>query len=691
MKLDASQARFCETTSDRVRLLAPAGSGKTQSLLWRCNQILQRSDASSVKCLIFTFTRAARDELVARITGDPDFARLRGAVRVDTLNRWGYSYLRNQQAGLVVKSTKSDMYFLVNNALRPLWTKSPTLEKALPANRHRYADFIEVVSTLKTCGFRHDRDDLIDDFRVHLEWIERNGLMRFFEKKVVDTLDSIDVLKRGTDTVDRLRPFLKFWKKACDHLWSSAILTLEDQKYWALLKLQDKYADSCFPEPNRYHHIFVDEFQDVNPLDINLVREVVRVNKSSLTIVGDDDQAIFEWRGATPAFILDPDAHLGGSFETHKLQVNYRCPKNILRLSQTLIANNRNRVSKTVRAARNYDAEVVVETLESHDKAVEYVLELAQAAVATGRPKALGVLARKKGQLLPLEIMLTSKDIAFYAKEDLNVLFSDAFGELKTILEAVATKDHRRSAGDIVSRFIDCCNKVEVYPFKRADKNALYGFLMQRRPKTFMECLSEFQGYDRSLGSHSSSEAALRFAMPIARVMQAKTVSEAMQLIEEHMEGLRRHYPKSEDDVFYKDPPFLYLGEYARRYDDRFLDFIDHVEHAIAQMTPQGSDDDSIDADLNLSVHLMTVFRAKGKEFESVVVLDANKGIWPIRLAKSDAEIEEERRLFYVAITRAQKRLIILPVEQIAGHAIQPTPYIEEMSLATGGGIGVSP
>lgn len=682
VKLDASQARFCGTTSDRVRLLAPAGSGKTQSLLWRCNDILQRSAGSSPKFLIFTFTRAARDELVARIHGDPEFALLRGSVRVDTLNRWGNSYLRNLEAGLVVKSQKSDMYFLVNNTLRPLWSKSATLKKALATKRQRYPDLIDVVSTLKTCGFRHDGEDLIADFRAHLEWLDQNGLARFFEANVLDVLDSIGLLKSGTDTVGRISTFLKFWAKACDHLWSSAILTLDDQKYWALLKLQEKYPDTHFPEPNRYHHIFVDEFQDVNPLDISLVRELVRVNNSTFTIVGDDDQAIFEWRGATPAFIVDPNTHLGGSFETHTLEVNYRCPRNIVRLSQSLIANNRNRVPKTVRAARHDDATILVEALESHDNAVEYVLELARGAAETGMPKALAVLARKKSQLLPLEIMLTSEEIPFYVKEDLNVLLSHAFGELKTVLEAVAMKDQRLPTHQVVSQFIECCNKVQAYPLKTSQRGALYANLMKGRPKTFRECLCEFQAYEGSVGSHSSSDAALRFAMPIARVLEATTVAAAMDLIEEHMVGLQRHYSKAEDDVFYKDPPFLYLGEYAQRYGDRFFDFIDHVENAIAQMIPQGPDDDSTDDDLALPVHLMTALRAKGKEFETVVVLDANDGIWPIRHAESEAELEQERRLFYVAITRAQKKLVLLPVAQLAGHAVQPTPYIEEMGLA---------
>ena len=70
----------------------------------------------------------------------------------------------------------------------------------------------------------------------------------------------------------------------------------------------------------------------------------------------------------------------------------------------------------------------------------------------------------------------------------------------------------------------------------------------------------------------------------------------------------------------------------------------------------------------------MTALRAKGKEFETVVILDANDGIWPIRFAETEAELEQERRLFYVALTRAQKRLIILPVEQLAGRPVQKSP-----------------
>ena len=95
--------------------------------------------------------------------------------------------------------------------------------------------------------------------------------------------------------------------------------------------------------------------------------------------------------------------------------------------------------------------------------------------------------------------------------------------------------------------------------------------------------------------------------------------------------GLRKHYAKGEDDIFYKDPPFLYLAEYAARYGNNFLQFIDHVEGAIASMSfSAASEGDAVDGDLRHSVHLMTALRAKGKEYETVVILETNDGMWPI-------------------------------------------------------------
>ena len=103
---------------------------------------------------------------------------------------------------------------------------------------------------------------------------------------------------------------------------------------------------------DRYFHVFVDEFQDINPLDIALIETIVKRNRATLTISGDDDPGDFRMEGAAPEYILSPEKRLGIPFETHTLGVNYRSPANIVERSQNLIANNSRRVEKDVSRAQ---------------------------------------------------------------------------------------------------------------------------------------------------------------------------------------------------------------------------------------------------------------------------------------------------------------------------------------------------
>ncbi|HOS65408.1 MAG TPA: ATP-dependent helicase [Candidatus Latescibacteria bacterium] len=685
MDLDPSQLRFCESEAPRLRLLAPAGSGKTLSLLWRCKFLHEKGRDRNQRFLLFTFTRAARDELLHRVHTDDTFAAIRESVRIDTVNRWGYNYLRKQvNASLALKSEKKDMYALVKHVLRPVWSKQPAIAKVISKSPNRYADVMRLIDALKTAGFRHDAPDLMSAFANHLVWLQGCGLTRYVEANIEKELDSLGFApSQGNSQLKMFSRFLRFWKEVCEHLWASAIITMDDQKYWTLITLQQKYANSAFPEPNRYHHIMVDEFQDINPLDLFLVQELVRVNRSTLTIVGDDDQAVFEWRGAVPKFILQPQRYFGEAFETHTLGINYRSPANLLYLSQRLIARNLNRVPKNVRAMRSENAEIRHESFPNHDAAIAYVAELAREAAQSGHTRALAVLSRKKSQLIPIQILLTSEGIPYYAKEDLNVLLSEAFAELRTILEAVATFRERRSANDVVKTFLRCCDKVRTYPIPSVCSRSLYGFLMSRTPRTLADCLSEFLKYPGNLRLSGHTEA-IEYGYPIAKVMGAKTVTEAIELIECEMAGLAKHYSKGEEDIFYKDPPFLHLADFAQRYGSDFFRFIDDVDAAIASMasaTDGNQEDEAGDDDLQRPVHLMTALRAKGKEFRTVAILDANDGMWPIRYAETTEELEQERRVFYVAVTRAERRLLLLSVRELVGKTVEITPFLREMGL----------
>ncbi len=687
MILDDSQKAFCETVARYVRLLAPAGSGKTLSLLWRCRWLYEHRNDRPCRFLIFTFTQAARDELKDRLLNDPDFARITQVVRVDTLNRWGYNYLKRYvESSLEVKASKSEKFFLVKNVLRPIWTKHPVIKASLEKNRWKYSRLMDLIDMMKTSGFRHNHSQptgLYDNFESHRDWLRQNGLGRYFLATIFKSLTDLEMHNSECkDVPSFFRAFLPFWKEACDHLWESAVISLDDQKYWTLLKLDERYGEGAFPEPNRFQHIMVDEFQDINPLDLFLIKKLVSVNRASLTIVGDDDQAIYEWRGSTPGFILEPDLHLENAFEHHELTVNYRSPKNIIAHSQDLIRNNQFRVDKQVLAHCQETADITVKSAPSHVASLEFIMEIARAANASGTARALAVVGRKKSQIIPLQIIMTSEGIPFYAKEDLNVLLSRPFEDVKEILFTIATKNDRKYAKDIVTAFLRFCNYVSTYPLKRADQTRLFRFLMANRPQTFMEVLGHFQEYTGPLRGSTDEASRLEYLMAIAKIVESETVYGAIEEIGVQLKGLQKHYAKSEDDIFYKDPPFLYLAEYAKRYNKDFLGFIDHVEKAISlmQVNPY-TDTDEVDPDMMCPVHLMTALRAKGKEFDTVILLDVNDGIWPSKMAETEQELEQERRVFYVAVTRPRRRLILISVDSILNKRLQPSPYIREMGL----------
>ncbi|GAI85478.1 unnamed protein product, partial [marine sediment metagenome] len=140
--------------------------------------------------------------------------------------------------------------------------------------------------------------------------------------------------------------------------------------------------------------------------------------------------------------------------------------------------------------------------------------------------------------------------------------------------------------------------------------------------------------------------------------------------------------PLNVDSIFYKDPPFLYLSEYASSYRDDFLLFMKHLQSAISKMSLYlNTEIDEVDADLKIPIHLMTALRAKGKEYDTVIVLDVVDDIWPIKYADTEERLEQERRLFYVAITRPRKTLILITVDKILNKRCNPSPYLDEMEL----------
>jgi DNA helicase-2/ATP-dependent DNA helicase PcrA len=379
--LDRSQQAFCSDTSDALRLLAPAGSGKTHSLLWRCLSIKNRAnDRDGGRFLVLTFTRAARDELKDRLKRVPAFEAIRPVVEISTLNSWGFRWLRQRLTQPRIMANTQDRNFTMMNVLRPIWEGHRRVAEILgDARRSTRAarQLMDLMDQVKGLGFRHDKHDRIDGFSTHLRWLGQHGM----RAQLVAFLRQLrDLELTRTDVADGVvweafEHYFGFWRESTEHMYRSGLLTLEDQKYWALIELERSIASQGVAGVGitKYRHIVVDEFQDINTLDLNLLKALSRVGRCVLTIVGDDDQAIYEWRGATPQFILHPDTHIAEGYRTHILEVNYRSPRNIVDLSQRLIVHNTRRVPKRVWPHAQVDAQVRVLLMNRLEDSVSYV------------------------------------------------------------------------------------------------------------------------------------------------------------------------------------------------------------------------------------------------------------------------------------------------------------------------------
>lgn len=690
--LDSSQRKFCAAPVGNIRLLAPAGCGKTLCLLYRCKYLVEQSSERRQRFLIVTFTRAARDELRGRIDEESEFAHLRNSTEITTLNSWGYRRIRNATFSPKLITSRSDYFFAMRNQLQSIWQSHSRIAWAIQnkngwkrSNAPRI--LMEMIDTFKSLGFDHIKHPGFSEFLNHWEELEAHGLeWRLKEQtdKLIrfDVLDD-DVVGIGRNALKRavFDFFYTFWVEATKHLIDSATFTLEDQKYYAYLDERKNIESGRFLSgAASYDHVLVDEFQDINPLDLALVRAIVERNRATLTVAGDDDQAIFEWRGATPEYILDPGAFFNRQFVTHTLGINYRSPKNIVERSQRLIAHNTRRVPKKISPYSPKDAKIEILDSPNLAASLNYVDSIVESSTAQGEnPSKIALIGRKRSQIIPYQVYFASKDIPFCAAEDLQVFLSETFERLLHLLEIKADARSRRRSNRVIEDLLFLCDLVKRYPLNKKEKEALRSYLKRFRLKSIPEGLVALATYKGNLkGKNEGGLTSIGMSEAARVFLVADTVSEALMALSDSFEGLQIDYGKAEDDIFFTDPPFYQLAEYAQGYGSDYDSFVEDIETAketLVYVPP--IDDEDIGEDISKNpLHLMTALRAKGKEFDRVILLDVRDGIWPNKNAVTPNQLEAERRVFYVGFTRAREQVSIL-THKSAGMS----PYVEELGF----------
>ncbi len=382
----------------------------------------------------------------------------------------------------------------------------------------------------------------------------------------------------------------------------------------------------------RFRYIHIDEYQDTNAVQFKIA-QVIAGTAQHICVVGDVDQNIYSWRGADIQNVLQFETHFQ---KTHTvwLEENYRSSQTIIAASNEIIAKNKNRIAKTV-FTKNVEGEPITlyAAMTGTDEA-EYIAQTALRLIRDGiDPNHIAVLYRTNFQSRALEEACMQFDVPYQL---LGTKFFDR-KEIKDVLSYLRLALNRESTADL-ARIANVptrgLGKVTVLKMIEGDRDAITGAIATK--------VERFEQIIQDIGDHARTEP---LSKTIAFILN-RTGLEAMYKKEGTEEDLARLENCRE------------LVTYATRFDE--LDSETACTTFLETVALQSDQDEMKTNDEIHAIRLMTVHAAKGLEFPYVCITGMEEGLFPHeRLDDRGIDHEEERRLFYVALTRAEQKIYL--------------------------------
>lgn len=405
----------------------------------------------------------------------------------------------------------------------------------------------------------------------------------------------------------------------------------------------------------KFQYILVDEFQDVNQAQYDVVR-MLAAPQDNLFVVGDDDQSVYGFRGAKPGIMKEFMKDYPKARQI-LLDVNYRSSGYIVKGALRVIGNNKIRFEKKIEAFRKPDETVHVQEVKDPVQEAEYVLERIREYREKGVSYTeMAVLYRTNVDARAMSELMMEYQIPFVMKEHLNNIYEHFIA-----LDMISYL--RLSQGEYDRKyFLQIANRPNRYLTRESMKTGNVSYESLRR-------------YYRDKDWMVDRIDQLEWDM---KMICDKTPYAAIQYIRKRMgydEFLKEYtaYRKiSSEDLF---AVLEEIWQNSKGY-GTIKEWFEHIESYGKMLKEQNKKNGEKEG-----VNLMTMHAAKGLEFDTVFVIEANEGSCPYKKATTDEEIEEERRLFYVAMTRAKRKLVISYVKEKNGKDLLPSRFVSELLL----------
>ncbi len=621
-ELNPSQLEAVRTLFGPVLVIAGAGSGKTRTLVYRVVRLVEEG-VPPERILLLTFTRKAAREMLRR-------------------------------AALLLDSSCEKV-------------SGGTFHSVAHAMLRTYGRLIGYSPNFTVLD-RGDAEDAINLLRASLGLSERG---RRFPKK--DTLASI--FSKAVNQGKTLEEVLHAdYPHLLDHLPDIERLFLEYQRYKREHQLMD-YDDLLlnwhkvlleFPEvrrevSRRFEFVMVDEYQDTNHLQAEILRLMTEEHRNVMA-VGDDSQSIYAFRGANFRNIFEfpkmfPETKL------IKLEENYRSTQPILDLANAVIARAKQKYTKCLFTKKSGGRKPTVYRAKDETDQSRFVAEEILRLREEGVPLSeIAVLFRAAFHSFDLELELAKRDIPFVK-----------YGGLK-LIEAAHIKD-------VVAHL-----RILVNPFDILSWNRVLLLLEGVGPRTAEKIIEFLKGSADPVVALSQVRAKPSFERSLYSLVETLNAMRKTKTLEERLELLLEYYAPILERVYHDDYPkrekdlesLLALSQKYETLEEFLADLaLEPPESSVAGLEPEHEKEDHL--------VISTIHSAKGLEWHTVFVISLCEGRFPSAYSVSSEEaLEEERRLFYVAVTRARENLFLTyPVTgYVPGEGrvmLKPSRFLEEV------------
>ena len=606
MGFNEAQTQAIQHTDGPCLVLAGPGSGKTLTIVNRVKYLIEKQKVRPEEILVVTFTRFAAAEMKSRlclVMGKRDLPVTVGTFHGIYYGILKWAYRMNQENIL----SETEKYQILRGVI----------------NKERMEIF--------------DEEDFIQDIAAEIGKVKNN---RIPLEEFVSEKCSADAFRNIYRNYERHRKELK--KIDFDDM---LVLCYE---------LFRSRPDVLAQWQKKFRYVLIDEFQDINRIQYDVIRMLAQP-ENNLFVVGDDDQAIYGFRGADSELMLG----FGKDFPNAKqilLGMNYRSTANIVQNSLKLIENNVERYSKKLEANREGGSCLHIQEVKDPVEEAEYVLEEIQKCKENGiKEEEIAILFRVHTDARAVVEAMVERKIPFQMKEHLPNIYEHFIAKDIMAYFRLATGKRRRQD------FLQVMNR----PKRYLGRDSVSGSQV-----SFEDMRKFYCDKDWMIDRIDQFEWDVKMLMKMAPYAAIQYIRKRIGYDDFLKEYAFTHQINRSD----LNEVLAEIEEAAKAFSS-VEEWFAHVEEYTETLKVKEKERNRP----RPGVRLMTIHASKGLEFKQVFLIAANEGRIPYQKAKTDKEIEEERRLFYVAMTRAKDFLKICYVKIKNGKEVTPSRFVDEL------------